>query len=220
MAGYPIKVLPSLTLPGIPDWAPTETRLPTGYSHLTAEHTPLADFGRTGNACLRGDDGVAADFHVVGYLYQVVQLDSFVDDGGSHGGAVDAGVGTDFHVIFQNSDANLGNLFITGGRWGKAESVGSNDRTGMEDTVVAHTAVMVDIGMGVENAMAAYFGIPAYRGMGMQFGAVTDFRMVAHTGKGGQIHILSEFGGRGHIGQRVYSRPLGLALFVKGHELG
>ena len=118
MAGYPIRVLPDLVLPGMPDWAPIVTRSPT----LICPATPTY-LGGTRHASLRSHHRVASYLYIVGNLNQVVQLYTLMDDGGAHRGTVYARIGTDFHIVFDNDDTDLGNLVIAFGGGGKPESV-------------------------------------------------------------------------------------------------
>lgn len=67
---------------------------------LPAEHDVLACFGRAGDACLGGDHIVLANFDVVGNLDEIVYFRAFADDRLLKAGAIDAGIGSDFYVVF------------------------------------------------------------------------------------------------------------------------
>ena len=48
--------------------------------------------------------------HVVAYLYEVVELHAATDDGRTHRGAVDAGIGSYLHVVLHHDVSYLGYL--------------------------------------------------------------------------------------------------------------
>ena len=72
----------------------------------------VADGGTAGNAGLRGDHGVFADLDVVRDLDEIVEFRSAPDDGGFQRAAVDAGVGADLDVVFDDDSADLRELHI------------------------------------------------------------------------------------------------------------
>ena len=107
MAGYPIRVLPDLVLPGIARYARlgSDSHAVThfdmsGYTYLSGKYAPFAYLGGTRHASLRSHYRVASYLYIVGNLDQVVQLYALMDDGGTHRGTVYARIGTDFHIVF------------------------------------------------------------------------------------------------------------------------
>ena len=99
---------------------------------------------------------MAAYLIVVGYLYQIVQLDTLVHDGGSHDGTVYTRVGTDLHIVFDDGYAYLGYLVITvlGGL--ESKSVGSYHTSCVQDTTASHLTVMIDHGIAVYLRVVSY----------------------------------------------------------------
>jgi hypothetical protein len=71
-------------------------------------------------------------------LDEIVDLGSSVNAGFADGGAVDASVGLNFDVVFDNNRAGL-NDFVPGsvGLAGEAEAIGSDNCSVLEDDVVA-----------------------------------------------------------------------------------
>ena len=69
---------------------------------------PFAYLGRTCDAHLGSHDGMRTYFIVVGYLDQIVQLYSAMNNGCSHGCTVDASIGADFYIVFQDNNTDLG----------------------------------------------------------------------------------------------------------------
>ena len=149
-----------------------------------------------------GHHGVLADFAVVGHLNQVVQLDALVDDGLSHGRAVNARIGTNLHVVLNDDDAQLWYLVVALRVGCESEAVGTDDASGMDGDVVANLATVVDDHMGIDGA------------------AVADGDVLADAGEGADIDVLADLGGLGNEGQRVDALFLGHHLCVHLHQLG
>lgn len=120
----------------------------------------------------------------MGYLDEVIQLHTAVYDSGSHGGAVYASIGTYLNVVFENRDADLWNFFVSFRRWGKSEAIGADDASGMQDAVVAYTAVVIDGCARIEDTMTTYAGSGTDSGMRMQGSAVADYYSIAYVAKG------------------------------------
>src|SRR5262245_8007244 len=84
---------------------------------------------------------------------KVVEFGAAADAGLSYGGAVDAGVGLNFHVVFEDGRARLrhlvpGAIFL----FGEAEAVAADDDAVLENHAVADAAVFANdsVGMGEE----------------------------------------------------------------------
>lgn len=85
-------------------------------------------------------------------------LHAFAYVGGTHGGTVYAGVGTDLNVVLDGDDADLWYFVILlclciGC---KAKAVGTDYGTGVEHDIVAKTAVVVDGHVGIEQTVVAH----------------------------------------------------------------
>jgi hypothetical protein len=79
-------------------------------SNTSTQHDVLTDSSATGYTCLRGNNRMFADNHVMRDLDQVVDFDAPTNEGSSEGGAVDRGVGTYLHIVLQFHDSHLWNL--------------------------------------------------------------------------------------------------------------
>ena len=174
----------------------------SGHSHLSAEHAPLSHLRASGDARLCGDDGVLANLNVVGHLDEVVEFHTLADDGAAHCGAVDASVGADFHIVFDDNIADLRNLVVSVGGGCESESVGTNHASGMNGHAVAKLATLVDGHMGIDAAVVA------------------NDHAVADVGKRGDVAILSDGCRRRNECQRVDTRFLGPHRVVELEQLG
>ena len=106
-------------------------------------------------------------------------------------------------------------FFVSFRCWGKSEAIGADDASGMQDTVVAYTAVMIDGCARIEDTMTTYAGSGTDSGMRMQGSAVADYHSIAYVGKGGYVDVFSHLGCGGYVGQRVDTLQLRFALFVE-----
>lgn len=162
-------------------------------SDLPAEHAPFAHLGRACDTDLGCHHGVASHFHIVGNLDQVVQLDSLVYDGCSHGGTVHARIGADFHIILQHGDTDLRNLLVAFRRGCKTKSVGAYHTSGMKDAPFADAAVMVYGDIRIKYAVFADDSVLTYGRMWMESYPVADDGIGADIGKGIDIDVLPDF---------------------------
>ena len=184
-----------------------------GNAHLSAKHTPLAHLGATCNAHLSRHHGVAAYLIVVGYLYQIVQLDTLVHDGGSHDGTVYTRVGTYLHIVFDDGYAYLGYLVIAvlGGL--ESESVGSYHTSCMQDTTASHLTVMIDHGIAIDFRALTHTCVLAYGHMGMEHTSVSDDHALSNGHKGTYVAILA------HLSSGVDESQFADALTLGLHAL-
>src|SRR5690606_35875313 len=123
--------------------------------------------------------------YIMGYLHQVVYLYPFADNGGPDGSTVHGCVCSDIYIIFQYDIAQLGYVFKSPVRLGcKAETVRANNGIGMNLTVVAHLAIMIDLDPWMNDAVVSYGYLVANKGMGMDLNIVADAGVFADIGKG------------------------------------
>ena len=107
-----------------------------GDADLACEDAVLADLRRTGDSALGGHHGVVADLDIVGYLAEIVDLDSVADDRGLHLGLVDGSPGADLYIVADDHIADVLDLLPSPVRKrGVAESVRSDDSVGVMITL-------------------------------------------------------------------------------------
>ena len=146
-------------------------------------------------------------------LDEVVDLGAGVDAGFADGGAVDAGVGLDFDVVFEDDRAGLEDL-VPGavGLAGEAEAVGADDGAVLQDDVVAEVAVLADDGVGVGEEVIAGAGVGVEDDVGEDGGVVADGDVVADDGVGADVGVGSDAGGGGDGGGGVDAGRVGGGL--------
>ena len=95
---------------------------------MSREDDAAAGGGGTGEASLSAEHGVGTDVAGVSDKDQVVDFCAVADARFADGGAVDAGVGLNFDVVFEHGGARLDD-FVPGAvlAFGEAEAVGSDD---------------------------------------------------------------------------------------------
>ena len=108
---------------------------------------------------MAADHVVGAKLGGVAYQDQVVDFGAAADAGFAHRRAVDAGVGLDFDVVFENSGAGLDHFVPRAVLpFGEAQAVAADDGAGLEDYAVAYAAVFADYGVSVGEEMVSDFG--------------------------------------------------------------
>ena len=110
----------------------------TIHTSLSGHDDVVADFGAAGDADLRAEEIVLADFDIVSQMAKVIDLGTAADDGIVHRAIVDGGAGADLDVVSDDSAAELANvmvmaLFIGG----EAEALTADDGVRTKDDAVA-----------------------------------------------------------------------------------
>ena len=115
-----------------------------GDADLAGEDDVATDGSGAGEADLRAEEGVFAHSGSVAYLDKIIDFGSAADAGFTDGGAVNAGVGLDFDVVFKDGRSGLEDLVPGRGfaGFGEAEAVGADDGTVLEGHVVPEDAVL------------------------------------------------------------------------------
>lgn len=121
-----------------------------GGADLAREDAVIADARGASEANLTAKHGVATDLGGVTDEDEIVDLCAAADTGFADGGAVDAGVGLDFDVVFKDGGAGL-NHFVPGavGIFCVAEAVAADDDSVLQNDAVADFAEFADDGVSV-----------------------------------------------------------------------
>src|SRR6185312_808354 len=113
-------------------------------AYLASNHAIAAYFGRACHTRLGCNYRIFSYLYIVAYLYQVIQLNSFMYNGGTHSSPVDSGIRAYFHIVFNNHIAYLRHfaivVFVIGY---KSESVRAYYYTRMQGAVVAYNRIVV-----------------------------------------------------------------------------
>jgi len=176
----------------------------SGFAHLAvADHSDLprqnhtiAYFRGAAEADLRAEQGIVADLRSVADLHQVVNLDSTTDVGFADTGAVDAGVGLDFHIVFDHNWGGLRNFVpFAIVSLGKAEAVRADDDSVVQQDVIADAAVLANHGvrMGEEIVADLYSAID--NRVRQQDGMIADLDVLVDDNIGTEVSIASNLGG-------------------------
>ena len=105
----------------------------TRHARLRRNGDVPAERGAAGDACLRDDDGVGTDDHVVGDLHQVIDLDPLADMGAAKAGTIDRRVRANLGVIVDLNRAGVWNLDELASLELVAEAVRTDDRAAVHD---------------------------------------------------------------------------------------
>ena len=116
---------------------------------LTGYQAMIADLHAAGNADAAHNDRVFPDETVVADVNQIVQLTSSPNDGGSKSGPIDAAVGPDLNIIFDQDRTCLFDFKMTLRMAHVAESIGPHHAAAVKNHALAkgHPGVKRDAGM-------------------------------------------------------------------------
>ena len=185
----------------------------TGYADLAGQNDVFADGGGSGEADLGAKQRIGAYGRAVADLDEVVDLGAEVDAGLADGGAVDAGVGLDLDVVFDDCSAGLQDLVPGAVRLaGEAEAVGPDDSAVLQDDVVAEATVLAYDGVGVGEEVIAGAGVGVEDDVGEDGGVVADGDVVSDDGIGSDVGVGPDVGGGGDGGGGVDARWVGWGL--------
>jgi hypothetical protein len=140
-------------------------------------------------------------------LDQVVNLGPPADPGFSDGCPVDAGVGAQFHVVFENNDSRLDDLVIGSvGSGCEPESIAPHDGSVLKDHPVSDSAVLPDrsAGVGYEVVSDSNVGIDGH--IGIDRGPLADLDVFADYDVGPDRVSCSQLGRIGDDSRGVNAR--------------
>ncbi len=100
-----------------------------------------------------------ADGRAVSDRNEVSKLGALTDAGLAHGGPFDDAVSAQFHVIFDDDNAMLGNLVVRSGVRGISEAIIANDGAGVQRDAIAQDAVFVHDDVREEHAVVTDGGV-------------------------------------------------------------
>ncbi len=168
----------------------------TDDADLSGEDDAFAEGGGAGEADLGADKAIGTNIGAVAYLDEVVDFGAGLDAGLADSGAVDAGVGLDFDVVFDDDGAGLED-FVPGAivLAGEAEAVGTDDDTVLQDDVVADAAELADDGVGVGEEVVSDGNVGVEDNVGKDDGVVADGDVVGDDGAGADVGVGSNGGG-------------------------
>ncbi len=158
---------------------------------LTTKGNIWAGVGGTGDACLSNDKVSRANMAVVANMNQIVNLSALANNGGANGSTVNAGMGTDFHIILQHYIAYLWHLGMNAILAGKAKAICTNYSRAMDNNPLTYLAVLTDGGTGIDNGILANNSILANIGMRIKGNAILNDSMVIYKGHWHNGNILA-----------------------------
>jgi hypothetical protein len=165
-------------------------------AYLTGNHAVVAYLATAGTTRLGCHDGVAAERDIVGDLAEIVNFGTAVDDGGAHGGTIDAGVGTDFDIVLDNNITYLVDFAVGAiALGGKSKAIGTDDDTCMEDAVVADVAFTINLYAGVEDYVVTHDTVVTDIDLGVDLDIVANDSVATDYGEGTDIAVLTQAGG-------------------------
>src|SRR5678810_211592 len=111
------------------------------------------------NSRLGSDHSVFADFDVVRNLHQVIDFRTAANHRGLQGSPIDACVGANFDIVFDNDRADLWKLHVPLAVLYKSKPVGSDDSAGVNNDVIPDLDIGIYHHARIQHASVANFHI-------------------------------------------------------------
>ena len=141
---------------------------------MPSEDDVISDASASRDPGLSDDQGMTTDLDVVSDLHKIVYLCAFTDEGASESGAIDGGVGSDFHIVFNHDNPELSDFCVFTIDLFKTESITSDDAARVDNDTVFDLAAVKDGCSWVEDAMGADVGVVAYIAVSIDDGMGAD----------------------------------------------
>ena len=149
----------------------------TGKSDLPADHAVRSDGCASRNTSLCSNDRICTNFHVVGDLYLVVQLDAVLKHGRTEGGTVDGRSCSNFAPVADCDISSLGHLVVLARAVGREpKSIRANHGPGLDDAIVADGAIVKDGDLPVNGGSRADTDAASNAHMAMNLAVGFNFR--------------------------------------------
>src|SRR5271154_1617311 len=132
---------------------------------------------------------------------QIVKLGAAGDARLTDGGAVDAGVGLDFNVVFQDGGASLQHFVPAAVRLlGEAKTIRADDGAILQDDAVADAAMFANHGMRVGEEMVADFCAVIDGNEAVQNGCRANFHLFIDKAVRADVRAFGDTRGGGDYG--------------------
>src|SRR5262245_17821648 len=130
--------------------------------NLSSDNTLRTQRRTARNARLCCDDRVLANLNVMCDLDQVIQLRATPYDRGLQRTTIDAGVRSNFHIIFNNDFPDLRKFHVGFAVLDETKSVGTDDRTRMDDHAISDLDAGIDDDLRMKDRTFSNPAVPAH----------------------------------------------------------
>jgi hypothetical protein len=165
-------------------------------AHLSRQGHVFSDPGAPSDPNLRGDYGLFTDHNVMADLHEIIDLGAAADYRAPERRPVHRSIGTDFHVVFYDHNANLWDFDTTFTLPGIAESVAADHHAGVQNNAIAKPAASADHNVGVKHTIFPHFAPLAKKNSGVNHRAPADLNAAAHIRVREDRYRFAEIGRR------------------------
>ena len=191
------------------------------YAYLPGEDYVVAYFGCAGQAYLGAEQCVMAQGAAVTYVDEVVDFCALSYAGFAYAGPVYAGIRLNLGFGSQDYVSRL-HYFVPAGAvvFRKAEAVGADDGSILQEDVVAEVAELSDHGVGMREEIVAYLCSPVDHYMGEEDGVVSYNGVLVDHYVGSYVRVFAQGRFRMDYGGGMDSRGVSGRLIEKLYGLG
>src|SRR6267143_863036 len=192
-----------------------------GAGGLAGENAVVANFGGAGEADLSAEHGVGANARSVTDKDKVIELGTAGHSGFTDCGAIDAGVGLNFNIVFEDGRAGLlhfvpSTVFLLG----EAEAVAADDDAILQDDAITDAAKLAHHCVGVRKEIIANARAAINRNGAVEYSVAADLNVLVDETVGADVCAFSDAGALRDDGGGMNSRSIPRGLIEKFNGVG
>src|SRR5690625_2779773 len=177
-------------------------------THAAGDGAILPQRRASGNSRVSGDRRVLTNADVVGYVHQVIDLDTVTDHGVFQCAPVDGAVRTDFYLSTDAYTAELMHFLPASLRRGKTKPVRADHRVAVNNAARAEHNTMRDGYVGGKIAVGANDGAGTDKAAGAHLNAIAQDDVLGDNGLRTDAHPLPQTAVGGHYRSEEHTSEL------------
>src|SRR4030042_296778 len=172
---------------------------------LPADNDALPYFGGPRNTGLSGNDRIFADDYIMGNLNKIINFHITSKPRFSKCGAVDGGIGADFHIVIYLHNAYLWYFAIAFTRIGKTKAICAANNAGVQNYPFTNDTRMINSYIGIDYRIFTDRDVTPNVNTGINKSAPFNLRPPAIESFGKNICFWRNNGAFFNIGVRAYA---------------
>ena len=126
------------------------------------------------------------------YLNKIVNLDSFMKNGGSHCRSVHTCICTNFHIVFDNYDSDLRYFIVSFSVRRKTKTICTNNSSSMYSNSVTKNTSLINGYIRVNKAIQSHLHTFTDHCMWIYLSVITNNCTITNTCKGTDIYVFAD----------------------------
>src|SRR5579872_943442 len=165
-------------------------------AHLAGQNHVVSDLCGAGNADLRRQQRILANMRAMANLHQIIDFGPPGNVSFADAGAIDAGVGLNFHVIFDDHGHRLRDLVpVAEIIFCESKAIAAHDHAILQQHIISQPAVLADDGVSVCQEVVSDLHATVNDNMGQQHGIFPDLDLFVDHHVGPDVCTFADSGG-------------------------